>query len=46
MKKEPPKHHITILHPPSQNKDKKDNGPKTEYGIRNKINKRKHLYQK
>jgi hypothetical protein len=45
MKPEQPKHHLTILFPPTT-KDKKDNTPKTEYGLANKINKTKHKYQK
>lgn len=44
MKPEKPKHHLTILFPPTT-KDKKDT-PKTEYGLVNKINKPKHKYQK
>lgn len=37
--------YMTILHPPTS-KNKKDNTPKTEYGLVNKINKNKHKYQK
>ena len=45
MKPEPPKHHITILFPPTL-KDKKDNSPKTEYAIQNKLHKKTHRFQK